>query len=64
MSKLKGEIKIQGSKNAALPIIAATVLNKGITILKNCPKILDVFHMIKILKELGCMANWEGNTLL
>ena len=62
--KLKGETKIQGSKNAALPIIAATVLNKGVTILKNCPKILDVFHMIKVLNELGCMATWEGNTLI
>lgn len=63
-SKLKGEIKIQGSKNAALPIIAATILNQGITILRNCPKILDVYHMIKVLKELGCSANWEGNTLI
>jgi len=62
--RLKGELKIQGSKNAALPIIAASVLNKGITILKNCPKILDVFHMIKILKELGCSAVWEDNTLI
>ncbi|NLP35343.1 MAG: UDP-N-acetylglucosamine 1-carboxyvinyltransferase [Clostridiales bacterium] len=61
--QLKGELKIQGSKNAALPIIAATVLNKGITILRNCPKILDVFHMINILEELGCTTNWEGNTL-
>jgi len=62
--RLKGEIKIQGSKNAALPIIAAAILNKGITILRNCPKILDVFHMIKILKELGCTAEWEDNTLI
>ncbi len=62
--QLKGEVKIQGSKNAALPIIAATILNKGITILKNCPKILDVFHMIKVLEEIGCKATWEGNTLI
>ncbi|MDF2944365.1 MAG: murA2, partial [Herbinix sp.] len=61
--QLKGELKIQGSKNAALPVIAATILNKGITILKNCPKILDVFHMIKILEELGCKTSWDGNTL-
>ncbi len=61
--QLKGELKIQGSKNAALPIIAATILNKGITKLRNCPKILDVFHMIKVLEELGCKATWEGNTL-
>ena len=62
--RLKGEIKVQGSKNAALPIIAATVLNKGITILKNCPKILDVFHMINVLNELGCVSTWDGNTLI
>ncbi|NLO09413.1 MAG: UDP-N-acetylglucosamine 1-carboxyvinyltransferase [Clostridiales bacterium] len=62
--RLKGETKIQGSKNAALPIIAATVLNKGITILRNCPRILDVFHMIDVLKELGCIASWESNTLI
>ena len=61
--QLKGELKIQGSKNAALPLIAATVLNKGITKLKNCPKILDVFHMVKILEELGCKTKWEGNAL-
>ena len=47
--RLKGEIKIQGSKNAALPIIAATVLNRGITVLRNCPRILDVVHMITVL---------------
>ena len=63
-SKLNGEIKIQGSKNAALPIIAATILNKGITVLKNCPRILDVFHMINVLKETGCKADWEGNNLI
>ena len=61
--QLKGELRIQGSKNAALPVIAAAILNKGITILRNCPKILDVFHMVKILRELGCMTSWDGNTL-
>lgn len=61
--QLKGELLIQGSKNAALPIIAATILNKGNTILKNCPKILDVYHMINILEELGCIATWDGNSL-
>ena len=62
--QLKGELKIQGSKNAALPVIAATVLNKGISRLMNCPKILDVFHMVKILEELGCKTAWEQNTLI
>ena len=62
--QLKGELKIQGSKNAALPVIAATILNKGISILRNCPKILDVFHMVKILEELGCKTSWDNNTLI
>lgn len=61
--QLKGELNIQGSKNAALPVIAATILNKGTTVLKNCPKILDVYHMVKILQELGCITSWDGNTL-
>lgn len=61
--QLKGELRIQGSKNAALPVIAATIMNKGISRLKNCPRILDVFHMVKILEELGCRTQWEGNTL-
>lgn len=62
--QLKGELKIQGSKNAALPVIAATILNKGISVLKNCPKILDVFHMVQILEDLGCAVSWEDNTLI
>ncbi len=61
--QLKGELRIQGSKNAALPVIAATILNKGKSILRNCPKILDVCHMVTILNELGCETSWDGNTL-
>ncbi len=63
VEQLKGELRIQGSKNAALPVVAAAILNKGITVLRNCPKILDVFHMVKILEELGCITSWDGNTL-
>jgi len=62
--RLKGETRIQGSKNAALPVIAASLLNKGVTVLRNCPKILDVYHMINVLEELGCKASWEGNSLV
>ncbi|HWT74410.1 MAG TPA: UDP-N-acetylglucosamine 1-carboxyvinyltransferase [Mobilitalea sp.] len=62
--QLKGELKIQGSKNAALPVIAATILNKGISKLKNCPKIHDVIHMVKILEDLGCITTWDQNTLI
>lgn len=59
--KLKGEISIEGSKNAVLPILAATVLNSGISVIKNCPKLKDVEIAIEILKRLGCKVNIEGN---
>ena len=49
---LEGEVKISGSKNAALPIIAATILNSGKTILYNVPEIQDVETMFEIIKEI------------
>ena len=52
--RLNGEVKISGSKNAALPIIAATLLNKEKVILYNVPNIEDVNTTIKILRILGC----------
>lgn len=61
---LSGELKTQGSKNAALPILAASVLHKGITRLNNCPRISDVDSMIEILKKIGCIVNWEKHTLV
>ena len=61
---LSGEVKIQCSKNAALPMMAAALLNKGVTVLHGCPKIADVFVMEEILKKLGVKVIWEGHTLL
>lgn len=60
---LQGEVQIQGSKNAALPIMAAALLNKGTTVLLGCPKISDVFLMETILNRMGVSTCWEGNTL-
>lgn len=60
---LEGEVKIQGSKNAALPVLAAAVLHKGTTVLNNCPKITDVMYMIQILEEMGCHTSWSGHSL-
>ena len=62
--RLEGELQIDGSKNAVLPIIAATLLNEEVTYLENCPKILDVKIMIEILRELGCKVEWQGQTLM
>ncbi len=62
--QLIGEVNIQGSKNAVLPILAATVLINGIAKINKCPKILDVYHMIKILEAIGCVVVWEGSSLI
>lgn len=56
---LQGQVEIQGSKNAALPILAASILTKGDNLIYNCPKIADVFHMITLLKSMGCKVTWE-----
>lgn len=60
---LRGETDIQGSKNAALPILAGTLLAEGTTALVHCPQISDVYHMTEIMEELGCRTWWKGNTL-
>lgn len=51
-NRLVGEISISGSKNASLPIIAATILNKGVTVIDNIPNIRDVKMMYSILEKL------------
>ena len=61
---LAGEISVQGSKNAVLPIMAATILLHGVCILKNCPKISDVDCMLGLLRSLGCRAEWEEDGLV
>ncbi len=53
-NRLEGESCVSGSKNASLPILAATVLNNGITKLYNVPNIHDTKVMIEILRNLGC----------
>ena len=52
--RLEGTTYVSGSKNASLPIIAATLLNKGINKLYNVPNIHDTKMMFKILEGLGC----------
>lgn len=52
--RLEGEVTVSGSKNASLPIIAATILNKGTTRLYNIPNIHDTQITLEILKYLGC----------
>ncbi len=61
---LNGEIRVQGSKNAVLPILAAAALVDGTVTLTNCPKIADVFWMMKLLQGIGCDAAWHDGQIM
>lgn len=56
--ELKGEIRVAGSKNAATPIISATVLTSRPCIISNVPKIGDVFTLLSILESMGSEISW------
>lgn len=60
---LCGKVRIQGSKNAALPILAASLLTTEKIALCGCPRISDVFGMVRILESLGCKAKWDKDAL-
>ena len=60
---LRGCISVQGSKNAALPMMAASLLHRGVSVLRGCPKIADVYCMEEILEGLGAVTWWEGRDL-
>ncbi len=62
--RLNGELKIQGSKNAVLPILAACVLCDGECVLKNCPEISDVRYACEIIQTLGGKTSRTGETLI
>lgn len=59
--RLRGEITVSGSKNAALPIIAATLLANGKFVIKNVPMITDIEHLLSILTEMGASVKFENN---
>ncbi|MFT9847965.1 UDP-N-acetylglucosamine 1-carboxyvinyltransferase [Aneurinibacillus sp. REN35] len=60
---LSGELRIQGAKNAALPILAATVLTGGAYTIYDVPRLSDIDVMLKILTELGATCSHEGTTV-
>jgi len=57
--KLKGNIHISGSKNAALPILAATILSSKKIILKTLPNVKDIETMIKLLESIGSIIKYS-----
>ncbi|NLH01232.1 MAG: UDP-N-acetylglucosamine 1-carboxyvinyltransferase [Clostridiales bacterium] len=62
-NKLYGDLRIQGSKNAVLPIMAAAIIAGCETELINCPRLSDVEAAMSILRHLGCKAEREGDTI-
>ncbi|RHS88905.1 UDP-N-acetylglucosamine 1-carboxyvinyltransferase [Clostridium sp. AM42-4] len=64
LHSLDGTIKIQGSKNGVLPVMAASLLHNGTTVLEHIPKIQDVFCMLGILNALGAECRMEEERLI
>jgi UDP-N-acetylglucosamine 1-carboxyvinyltransferase len=59
--KLKGEVKISGAKNAALPIIVASLLADGETVLHNVPDLKDIRTIIKVIEYLGAETEFDSS---
>tara|TARA_Y100001954_G_scaffold235654_1_gene293946 strand:- start:31 stop:1284 length:1254 start_codon:yes stop_codon:yes gene_type:complete len=63
-NKLKGKIDISGSKNASLPILAASLLSNKKVFLKNLPNVKDIETMINLLKSLGSQIKFHNKELI
>ena len=61
--RICGEARVTGAKNAALPILAATLIARGPVELENCPRLKDVENMLCILSSLGAQCEYCGDTL-
>ncbi|KAF0135123.1 MAG: UDP-N-acetylglucosamine 1-carboxyvinyltransferase [Candidatus Saganbacteria bacterium] len=57
--RLAGEVEVSGSKNASLPILAATILTRGMSTLSSVPCLLDILTMIRVLRALGIRAEYS-----
>jgi len=61
--KLKGSVRVSGSKNAALPIISAAILGNGKTVIHNIPNVRDIRTLVKILEYIGANVKFNNNTI-
>jgi UDP-N-acetylglucosamine 1-carboxyvinyltransferase len=61
--KLEGTVRISGAKNAALPVMAATLLAPGVHRLRNVPRLRDTHTFARVLEMLGAKVAFEGNLL-
>ncbi|MBG87720.1 MAG: UDP-N-acetylglucosamine 1-carboxyvinyltransferase [Verrucomicrobiales bacterium] len=62
-TRLKGDVRISGAKNAVLPIMAATLLTREKCTIKNVPELRDVNTMVRILRSLGAEVEFKRGTV-
>ena len=60
---IEGQVRLEGAKNAVLPILAAALLPEGETVIRDCPDIRDVHAMAGILSKLGCRCRYEAGEM-
>lgn len=63
-NRLQGAIKVSGAKNAALPILAATLLCDGVSVIEGVPRLNDVDVMCEVMKPLGVECRWQNENIL
>jgi len=61
--RLKGEVRMKSAKNAVLPMLAASVMTSGETILNDCPELDDIKNMCRILNDIGCETETENGKI-
>lgn len=63
-NRIEGELKVEGAKNSVLPILAATIINGGESVVHNVPDLKDVETLSGVLKSIGCKCFYENNTVI
>lgn len=61
---LRGTVTVSGAKNAAIPLLCASLLAKGKVLFRNVPHISDIYDLMEIIKKLNCKVILKGHTLL
>lgn len=62
--KLSGKIRVRTSKNGAVGVLCASLLNKNTTTIKNAPKIEEVFRIVEVLESIGAKSEWKDSDLI
>lgn len=62
--RLEGDIRVEGSKNSVLPVLAATIISGKESVIHNVPELKDVDLLIGLLRTIGCKCFFENNTLI